>query len=154
MTPDRHYCTFLLDGALYGIEVRRVREVVRIDEVRPLPLAAPAVRGLVNLRGDILAAIDLRRCLGLAERPPAETPTHVITTTAGGLVSFLVDEIGDIVDVDPDACAPPPGTLDPVGRELIRGVYQLADRLLLVLDADRAAAPSDEAQPLPRGTSA
>ena len=139
MTSGRHFCTFWLDGALYGIEVGRVREVVSAQNLNPVPLAPPAVRGLINLRGEIVPVIDLRPRLELPPRPPDEPPVHVVVAAAWGRTSLLVDAIDDILEVDPDTWAPAPASVRGAARDLVGGVYQLADRLLLVLDADRAA---------------
>jgi purine-binding chemotaxis protein CheW len=147
MTPERHFCTFRLDGALYGIGVGRVREVVSAQALTPVPLAPPAVRGLINLRGEIVPVIDLRTRLELPPRDPGETPVHVVVATEWGLASLLVDAIEDILEVHPETWAPTPASVRGAPRDLVGGVYQLADRLLLVLDADHAAGVHDGAIP-------
>jgi purine-binding chemotaxis protein CheW len=132
-------CTFHVDGHLYGVDVTGVQEVIRGQDVTRAPLAPRAVRGLINLRGEIVTAIDLRRRLHLPDRATDGPATSVVLRTAEGVVSLLVDEVGDVVEVSGDAFEPPPPTLDGVARDLIRGAYKLRDRLLLVLDGERAA---------------
>lgn len=131
-------CTFTLDGLWFGIAVDRVQEVVRHLPHTPVPLAPPVVRGLMNLRGQIVTAIDLRRRLEFPDRDADSLPINVVIRTEAGLISLLVDQIGDVVVIDPETRDPPPPTLRGAARELIRGTYQLPHRLLLDLDLDRA----------------
>jgi purine-binding chemotaxis protein CheW len=139
MATSSPFCTFFLDELLFGVVVPKVQEVLRSLEMTQVPLAPPAVRGLINLRGHIVTAIDLRRRLGLGERPPDQCPINVVVQTEDGTVSFLVDTIGDVQEVEEDTFEPPPATLTGAARELICGTYKLKDRLLLVLDTERAA---------------
>jgi purine-binding chemotaxis protein CheW len=96
------------------------------------------IKGLINLRGQIVTAIDLRRRLELSERADGALPMNVVVRTADGAVSLLVDEIGDVVNVEPDTYERPPETLSGIARDLISGVYKLKERLLLVMDTEKA----------------
>jgi purine-binding chemotaxis protein CheW len=137
--PDhRQFCTFHLGSLYLGLEVLRVQEVIRAQDMTRVPLAPRAVAGLVNLRGQIVTAIDLRRRLGLPDRTAGAEVMNVVIRTDDGAVSLLVDEIGDVCEVDADAFEAPPETLAGSARGLIRGVYKLQERLLLVLDDTRA----------------
>lgn len=132
------YGTFTLDGLLFGIEVDRIQEVIRAQEMTSVPLAPPVIGGLINLRGEIVTAIDLRRRLQLAERPGDTAPMNVVIRSRDGAVSLLVDQIGDVVEVSAASFEAPPAHLDPAARTLIRGAHKLDGQLLLVLDIDRA----------------
>jgi purine-binding chemotaxis protein CheW len=134
------YGTFTIDGLLFGIEVSRIQEVIRSQRMTPVPLAPDVVGGLINLRGEIVTAIDLRRRLQLPARSDGVQPMNVVVRTRDGAVSLLVDEIGDVVEVGPESFAAPPDTLDPEMRAVIRGAHKLDGRLLLVLDVDQAVA--------------
>lgn len=138
MPDTSQFCTFCLDRMLFGVEVHQVQEVIRYQQMTRVPLASRAVRGLINLRGQIVTAIDLRRRLDLPERPSDQLPMNVVVRTAEGLVSLLVDDIGDVLEVEEESFERPPETLKGVARELIRGAYKLKDRLLLALDTERA----------------
>ena len=138
MITGRQFCTFHLGHFFLGIEVLQVQEVIRAQAMTRVPLAPRSVRGLINLRGQIVTAIDLRERLGLAPLDGERAPMNVVVRTDEGAVSLLVDEIGDVVETDEADFEDPPATIDPVARMLIRGVYKLPDRLLLVLDTDRA----------------
>jgi purine-binding chemotaxis protein CheW len=133
-TTTNQYCTFHLDNLFFGVEVQKVQEVIRYQNMTRVPLASGVVQGLINLRGQIVTAIDLRRRLELAERSADRLPMNVIVRTDDGPMSLLVDEIGDVVEVDADSFERPPETLKGVARELLLGAYKLQDRLLLHLD--------------------
>lgn len=141
LTTHRQLCTFFLDDQMFGLDVLRVQEINRIQQLAPVPLAPPAVRGLINLRGQIVTAIDLRERLGFPPLDPATRdtvtrPVNIIIPSDDGPVSFLVDEVGDVIDVDDRDFEPPPATLDPAAKAYTRGVYKLPDRLLLVLEIE------------------
>jgi purine-binding chemotaxis protein CheW len=130
-------CTFFLDAQCFGIGVEDVQEVLRYHEMTTVPRAPAIVSGLINLRGEIVTAIDLRRRLHMEDRAEHELPMNVIVCTDDGPVSLLVDTIGDVLEIDGHAYEAPPETLAPSVRELVQGVYKLDDRLLLVLDTGR-----------------
>jgi purine-binding chemotaxis protein CheW len=137
MAESHPYCTFYVDGQYFGLDVLHVQEVIRYQEMTRVPLAPPVVRGLINLRGQIVTALDLRRRLELADRPADHLPVNVVVHTDDGAVSLLVDEIGDVLEVPQQSFERPPETLRGMARELIRGAYKLPDRLLLILDTER-----------------
>lgn len=138
MSMEQQFCTFHLDRLYFGIEVLQVQEVIRSQIMTRVPLATRSVRGLINLRGQIVTAIDLRTRLGLAPFGEGQQPMNVVIRTEDGAVSLLVDEIGDVLDVEEADYEDPPETLPASARELIRGVYKLQGRLLLVLDTEKA----------------
>lgn len=137
MAQTRQLCTFTLDNLLFGIEVMNVQEVIRFQEMTAVPLASPVVRGLINLRGQIVTAIDMRARLGLPDRTTGELAMNVVVCTADGIVSLLVDEIGDVVEVDEKTFERAPETMAAGFRELVPGIYKLDGPLLLLLDAER-----------------
>ena len=134
MTQPRQLCTFRLDGLSFGVPVEQVQEVLHSQPMTRVPLAPAVVRGLINLRGQIVTAFDLHRRLGLAERRADFVPMNVVVRTDDGPVSFLVDEIGDVVEVHPEQFETPPNTLRGPARQLVLGAYKLPNQLLLVLD--------------------
>jgi purine-binding chemotaxis protein CheW len=137
MSTHRQFCTFTLDGLYFGIEVQEVQEVIRHQMMTPVPLASAVVEGLINLRGQIVTALDLRQRLELAPRSEGELPMNVVVRTGDEAVSLLVDEIGEVAEVDEASFEAPPQTLAGIARELIVGTYKLDGRLLLVLDTQR-----------------
>lgn len=137
MSETRQFCTFYVENDFFGVDVQEVQEVLRYREPTRMPLAPNVIRGLINLRGQIVIAFDLRRRLGLSPLAEDRQPMNVVVRSAnGGRVSLLVDEIGDVVEVTDDNFEPPPDTVTGVARELISGTYKLDDRLLLILDTE------------------
>ena len=137
MSQYRQLCTFYVNGLFFGVDVLTVQEVIRFQEMTPVPLASEVVEGLINLRGQIVTAIDLRRRLEFPPRPQGQLPMNVIVRTEDGAVSLLVDEIGDVLEVDQAAYERPPENVEGTVRGLLTGIYKLEDRLLLVLDTEK-----------------
>lgn len=138
MSETRQYCTFHLGPHYFGVEVRQVQEVIRYQEMTRVPLASSVVTGLINLRGRIVTAIDLRRRLGLPDRPTDKLPMNVVVHTGDDAVSLLVDEIGDVIEVPIDEFELPPETLLGIARTLVKGAYKLEGKLMLVLNTEVA----------------
>jgi len=141
----QQFCTFFLEDQFFGVPVEQVQEVIRYQEMTRVPLVPEVIRGLINLRGQIVMAVDLRRRFGMEDRPESQLPMNVVVRTDDGAVSFLVDEIGDVLEADEGTFEPPPETLQGQSRELVKGVYKLHDRLLLVLDTEQAVNSGEEA---------
>jgi purine-binding chemotaxis protein CheW len=134
VAAERQFSTFYLDRQYFGIDVLKVQEIIGPQSMTRVPLAPPVVRGLINLRGQIVTAIDLRRRLDMRERSEDERPVNVIVQSDDGAVSLLVDEIGDVLDVPDELFDPPPDMLMSKARDVILGAYKLDQRLMLVLD--------------------
>lgn len=135
---SKQLCSFYLEGLLFGVELDEVQEVFVPLEMSQVPLAPPVVSGLINLRGQLVTAVDLRRRLQLAPRPEGMQSMNVVVQAEDGAVSLLVDEIGDVVQVDETSFEAVPETLAPAIRELILGVHKLDGSLLHVLDLSKA----------------
>lgn len=139
LVGSRQLCTFVVDGLLLGVDVVRVQEVIRPQNVTGIPLAPPVIRGLINLRGQIVMAVDLRERLSMRQNPDAPPAMNIVVSTSDGPVSLLVDEVGDVVEVAAATFEPHPATLPPSLGAFLAGIYKLEERLLLVLDVDRVA---------------
>ena len=135
---SRQFATFEVADQLFGLDVANVQEVLSFDTYTPVPLAPSSIGGLFNLRGQVIAAVDLRVQLGLPPRDLDGPAMNVIVRTEDESVSLLVDRIGEVVDLHEDAFEPPPDTLYGPTRELINGAFKLDGRLMLALDTARA----------------
>jgi purine-binding chemotaxis protein CheW len=138
MSETRQFCSFYLDHLLFGIESRKVQEVVAYRELRPVPLAPAVVSGLMNLRGQVVVAFELRRQLELAERPAEMAPVCLMVRSDQGPVCLLADEVGNVLEVEEQTFEPVPETLSLKLRSLILGVHKLDGQLMHVLDTERA----------------
>ncbi len=141
---SHQYCTFMLDGHLFGVPVASVQEVLKQQDVTPVPLAPREVSGLINLRGQIVTTLDLRTRLGLSPRTAGGSSVSVVVRAAdGGPVSLVVDQIGDVLEAEEGLLEPPPDTVPLEVRELVMGICKLDDRLMLLLDTERAVTVTD-----------
>ena len=130
----KQFCTFYLEGLFFGVEVEKVQEVIRYQAMTRVPRAPEVIGGLINLRGQIVTALDLRHRLEMPPRSEERKPMNVVVRTEDGAVSLLVDEIGDVVEVSPSTFEAPPETLTGAARRMTSGVYKLDGRLLHALD--------------------
>ena len=137
MANLRQFCTFSVADLYLAIDVLEVQEVIRYQEMTRVPTAPRVVRGLINLRGQIVTAIDLRRRLDLPPAADGQRPMNVVIRTDDGAVSLLVDEIGDVLEFECHKLEKPPATVPAAVRELVTGIIVLEDRLLLVFDTAR-----------------
>ena len=138
MAQTQQFCTFYLDKLMFGVELEKVQEVIRYLEITEIPLAPRVVSGLMNLRGQIITGIDLRRRLDLPDRPEEMHSMNVVIRSADGAVSLLVDDIGDVVETTEDSFERPPETLQGRVREVILGVHKLDKQLMHVLNTEKA----------------
>lgn len=140
------YCSFHLADRFYGLPLAGIQEILRGLEVTPVPTAPEYMEGLINLRGQIAAVVDLRKRLGLPRAPIGTSPVHIVADVDGEVVGFRADRAGDVFDLDPAALEPCPG---PSGAENspVLGVFALECGLMHILDAsilvDAAARPGD-----------
>jgi purine-binding chemotaxis protein CheW len=134
---SRQYATFFIAGLYCGVDVLRVQEVLLPQRMSRVPLAPPLIEGLINLRGQIVTALDMRRRLQLPERAAPQAAMNMVVRGEGRAVSLLVDEIGDVIQVSGESFEMPPRNLPPEQRRVITGIHKLEGRLLLVLDIDR-----------------
>lgn len=131
------YVTFTIAKQLFGIPVLQVQDVLAGGEITCIPLAPKEIAGVLNLRGRIVTAIDVRLRLGLPARKRRDDDMSIVVEQGGELYSLRVDEVGEVLNLDPNAFGRNPPTLDPKFREFSSGIYRLKERLLVVLDVDR-----------------
>lgn len=133
----RELVTLTLAGHCVGLPVATVQDILGPQQLTRVPLAASEVAGVLNLRGRIVTAIDLRRRLGIAVDRAAAAAMNVVIEHHGELYSLLVDEVGEVLDLPKDRFEPDVSTLNPAWREIADGIYRLEERLLVVLDVGR-----------------
>jgi purine-binding chemotaxis protein CheW len=131
---DGGYVTMTIAGQLFGIPVLQVRDVLGPQRLTKIPLAPIEVAGSLNLRGRIVTAIDVRTRLGLPPRPEGQKGMSVVVDLNGEQYSLQIDQVGEVLTLDPNDFENNPPTLDPRWREVSRGIYRLKGQLLVVID--------------------
>lgn len=149
----RQVCTFRVGELLCGLDIHHVQEIVRFHDMTRVPHAPKTVSGLLNLRGDVVTAVELRVRLELGPRDESLLPSNVVVRTGDGVIALLVDEIGDILELSEDRSEAPPPTVDARTRALVTEVFKLDGELLLVLDHARVVNLEQES-PGPRSPAA
>tara|TARA_B110000305_G_C18949512_1_gene407652 strand:- start:40 stop:474 length:435 start_codon:yes stop_codon:yes gene_type:complete len=132
-------CTFYVNGLFFGVDVLKVQEVIKSQAMTSIPLSPEEINGLINLRGEIVTAIDMRTLLKSHKKgDSSEDPMNVVIITDGNPISLQVDAVGDVIDINPHRMEPPPETLDDNAKKLVESVYKLDDKLMLILNVDSA----------------
>ncbi len=144
MSDTSKICTFYVHNYFFGIEVSKIQEVIRYQEMTHVPLTDAIICGLINLRGQIVTAVDMRKRLGFPEIQEDVKPTNVIVRTEDGAVSLLVDDIGDVIDISRDIFDVPPENLKGGIRLMLQEVCKLEDKLLLILDIEQVLSIGQE----------
>ncbi len=136
IAETRQFSTFYIDNLIYGIDVMKVQEITKALPMTRVPLAPPYIKGLINLRGQISTAIQLSDLFGLEEKIP-EDQMNVVCKISDVLVSFLVDQIGDVMELESSQFEPAPDTMPDSVRQYIEGVYKIPGNLISVIDVER-----------------
>lgn len=135
---SKKFTTFQIANRLYGIDVLRVQEVTRSLPIAEVPLAPNFVRGLINLRGQISTAISMRTLFKISGEEPND-PMNVVCKVGDMLISFLVDGVGDVLELDSEYFESTPETVPDGIKAFLLGVYKTPDNLLSIVDVDKIA---------------
>jgi purine-binding chemotaxis protein CheW len=136
-TEERVYVTLMVADQLFGVPIHSVQDVLGPQRINRIPLAPPEVAGSLNLRGRIVTAIDLRKRMGLAPRSPDQRGMSVVVDYNGELYSLIMDTAGEVMTLPASRFEANPATLDPLWQDVTAGIYQLDDRLLVILEIER-----------------
>lgn len=138
-TATADFLSLIIDDQLFGIPVLQVQDVLRQQRVTRVPLAPPEVSGSLNLRGRIVTAIDMRKRLGLPERPKTDNAKDmsVVVEHDNELFSLIIDGVGDVLSLPQSDFEANPATLDAVWKSVSSGIYRLESRLLVVVDVSK-----------------
>jgi purine-binding chemotaxis protein CheW len=135
---DIEYVTATIGGQLFGLPISRVQDVFMPDRLARVPLAAPEIAGLLNLRGRIVTTIDMRRRLALSELPDdSQSRLAIGIECKGESYGLLIDAIGEVLKLSVGSLEDNPVNLDAGLARVSAGVHRLDGRLLVVLDVDR-----------------
>jgi len=142
------YVTVMLDGQLFGLPIARVQDVFMPDRLTRVPLAPPEIAGVLNLRGRIVTAVDLRVRLGMAPRGDGRPPMAVGIELKGESYGLLIDTVGEVMKLADSSREANPVNLDARLARVSAGVHRLEGQLLVILDVDRVLEMTTAADPL------
>lgn len=140
---QREYVSFRVAGQTFGVCVSEIHDVFRPSRITPVPLACAEIAGVLNLRGRIVTAIEVRSRLGLQPRETADQASLAIGVERNGeSFGLIIDEIGEVIPLDDENCEANPANLDAVWASVSRGVHRLDDQLLVIMDINRLLSAS------------
>ena len=134
------FVTFYVGNLLIGVDIHHVEEINRQVDVTPVPQTPPHVRGVINLRGEVVTVVDLREVLGMGQAEVNQCSRTVVVNSGNEEIGLLVDRVADVVLARTDHIDPPPANVSGVDGRFFKGVYKLEKTLLIVLDVDAAIA--------------
>lgn len=131
--------SFMLAEEEYGVEVLKVREIIRMPSITKMPNTMQYVEGIINLRGKVIPIISMRKRFGLMENENSSQTRIIIMDVAGSLTGFIVDAVSEVIRIHSSEIQPPPTMVlsGGIGQEFITGVFNHAERLLIIMDVDR-----------------
>ena len=138
--------SFIVGEEEYGLEILRVKEVIRVREITRLPRAPSFVKGIINLRGDVIPIIDLRDRFGLERKEYTSMTRVIVVDVDGRLVGMVVDAASQVVRVPADQIDPPPPIVGGLSAEFIKGVGKLDERLIILLNIDRILSTQEKVE--------
>jgi purine-binding chemotaxis protein CheW len=146
-SDERQLVVFQLGAELYGVEISRVHEIIRLQAVTRVPRAPAFVEGVINLRGKVIPVIDLRRRFGLDAAEHTRASRIVVVEIGEQVVGIIVDGVSEVLRVNDSMVEPPSPVVAGIEAEYIEGIAKLPERLVILLDLDRVLA-SDERRAL------
>ena len=138
---EEQFLTFRLDGQEYGISILKVQEIKGWDKMTPIPNSPPYVKGVLNLRGVIVPVFDLRLRFGLPETVRDAFTVIIVVNIGGRMAGIVVDAVSDVINVSLEQQCAAPEYEGQQNREFIKGLAQVEDKLLILLDIDRMVNP-------------
>jgi purine-binding chemotaxis protein CheW len=137
---ERQLVVFQLGAELYGCEISRVHEIIRLQSVTKVPRAPAFVEGVINLRGKVIPVVDLRRRFGLPTADHTRASRIVVVEIGDQVVGIVVDGVSEVLRVNSAIVEPPSPVVTGIDSEYLHGIAKLADRLVILLDLDRILA--------------
>ncbi len=133
----KQYATFWIGKDYFGIDIHYVQEILKAKEMTPVPLAPDYICGLINLRGQIVMAIHLERRLKFEPAELNPDSMNLVVKHGSEIASFLVDDIGDVLEINPEQLAPVPPTLQSMRPEFLKAVCKLDKQLLILINVEK-----------------
>lgn len=139
-SQEQQLVVFQLGAELYGVEIARVHEIIRLQTVTRVPRAPAFVDGVINLRGKVIPVVDLRRRFGLPTAEHSRASRIVVVEIGDQVVGIVVDGVSEVLRVNTAVVEPPSPVVAGIDSEYLDGIAKLPDRLVILLDLDRILA--------------
>jgi len=137
--------SFMLSDEEYGVEVLKVREIIRMPTITKMPNTPHYVEGIINLRGKVIPIISMRKRFGLLENESSIHTRIIIMDVAGTMTGFVVDSVSEVIRIQSSEIQPPPPMVSSgvIDQDFITGVFNHAERLLIIMDVDQLFSDSE-----------
>src|SRR5919198_4274220 len=137
---EQQLVVFQLGAELYGVEIARVHEIIRLQAVTRVPRAPAFVEGVINLRGKVIPVVDLRRRFGLPMAEHTRSSRIVVLEIGDQVVGFIVDGVSEVLRVNTSTVEPPSPVVAGIDSEYLNGIAKVDEQLIILLDLDRVLA--------------
>lgn len=145
---EEQLVVFDLGDEVYGIDISKVQEIIRMQDITQVPGAPSFVEGVINLRGKIIPVVDLHRRFGLSPTPVTKASRIVVVETDGFVIGMVVDAVSEVLRISTNCVEPPSPIVAGVDSEYIRGIAKLENRLVILLQLDKVLT-SEQKEVLP-----
>ena len=144
-TIEEQVVVFSLAGEVYGLDISRIQGIIRVPELTRVPRAPDYVKGVINLRGEIVPIVDLRQRFHLPEQDHGADTRIVNVEMSADLVGLIVDAVEKVLNIPADAIVPTPELVTTVDSAYLRGIAKIGERLIILLDLDKVFSSSEQA---------
>ncbi|MGI6621147.1 MAG: chemotaxis protein CheW [Bacillota bacterium] len=141
---DRQIVAFCLGSETYGVDIQKVREIIPIQKIVPVPRAPDFVEGIINLRGKVIPVLDLRKHFGFEKKEATPEQRIVLTESEGEGIGVIVDSVSSVIRISDDAVEPPASVIAGEANDYIQGIAKVNDSLIVLLDLTRIISDAEK----------
>ncbi len=135
--------TFIVDNEIYGLEILKIQEIVRLPIITRLPKTSSFIKGVINLRGNIVPVIDLREKFGLPQKKYTKMTRAIVVEIKSKNIALIVDEVSQVLRIDINEISDAPSLVSSIAKEFIKGVARHGDKLVIILKMDKILSSED-----------
>lgn len=140
---EQQLVVFDLGSESYGVDIGKVREIIRMQEITAIPQTSDFVEGMINLRGMVIPVVDLSRRFGLPPRERTDESRTVVVDISGHSIGMVVDAVREVLRISSDAIEPPSAAIKTDGSSYLLGIAKVGDRLIILLDLEQVLNTTD-----------
>lgn len=144
LDAEEQLVIFELANEVYGVDISRVQEIIRMTTITRLPRAPEFVEGVINLRGKVIPVVDLKKRFGLEQGDRTKASRIVVVDVGDHTIGMVVDAVSEVLRVPTEAVEPPSPVVTTIESDYIRGIAKLESRLIILLDLDKVLSWEDK----------